>query len=115
VVEVIAQLREPVAVPQRVQPLGDGDVEPAAGPRRQGEELLAVVRLGLTAPEPRVSSFRVSGGSSSGGGAWPIVQTAVGASAVESAARIALTIARRSDTDRHIVLDRLLRSEPPPA
>jgi hypothetical protein len=34
---------------------------------------------------------------------------------VESAARIAATIARRSDTDRHIVLDRLLRSEPPPA
>jgi hypothetical protein len=54
VVEVIAQLREPVPLPERVESLADLEIQCASGSRRPGEEMLACVRLGLPTAEPRL-------------------------------------------------------------
>jgi hypothetical protein len=54
VVEVVAQLREPVPLLEGVEPLADGEIQGAPGARRPGEELLARVRLRLAAAKPRL-------------------------------------------------------------
>ena len=54
VVEMIAQLREPLPLPERVEPFADREIQSAPGPRRPGEEMLACVRLRLPAAEPRL-------------------------------------------------------------
>jgi len=54
VVEVVAQLGQPVALAKRMEPLRDGEVEAAACPRRRSEERLAPVPLRLALPEPGV-------------------------------------------------------------
>jgi hypothetical protein len=54
VVEVAAELGEPISLPERVQPLSDGDVERPRRARRPREQLLAVVDGHLATAEPGV-------------------------------------------------------------
>ena len=58
VVEAEAQRGEPVALAERVEPLGQGEVHPAARPSRAGERPLVDVRLHLAAPEEQVKLGR---------------------------------------------------------